>query len=110
MTNKQVKIIENQIEMLKKEHQEILDKCTDRLTHLANTDGTYQNYQGQLTEKNKRLKDFHVFLDMIKGEKTDGIPRNESTKEKASGPSEIKRRKRKLEAGTSKSINDNKKS
>ena len=70
--NKQAKIIENKIAQQSKEITELQNTCSSRLEVLARSDGVYQNLQGQVMEKQKRLIDMNEFLQMISKElKTD---------------------------------------
>ena len=78
--NKQVKILENKISQLEKESKELMERCDNRLESLARNDGIYQNFQGQIIEKQKRLIDMREFLQMI------GNVKSEETKPKDEKP------------------------
>ena len=65
MTNKQGKILTNQVAQLEKEVNELANNCNNRIEVLARNDGIYQNLQGQLLEKRKRIDDHQKFLQIL---------------------------------------------
>ena len=87
MSNKQSKILTNQIAQLEKEVNELSSECNKRLEMLARSDGIYQNLQGQLIEKKKRVTDYQNFISLLvttkqENEKEDE-PRGPGTSRKA---------------------------
>ena len=63
--NKQLKILENKVKQLETEAAQLTANCNSRLELLARNDAIYQNFQGQIAEKQKRLIDMNEFLQMI---------------------------------------------
>lgn len=97
MTNKQIKILNNKINQVSKEIDELGKNCDTRLEYLARNDGLYQNFQGQLLEKQNRITDYQDFIKMINGEES----KNVGPTTQDSGPTESKGRKRKTTKSTS---------
>lgn len=91
MTNKQVKILNNKVNQVTTEIEELSKSCNTRLELLARNDPLYQNYQGQLAEKQKRIADYQDFIQMINGE-DQNVKR---TPTQDSGPTKPKRGERK---------------
>ena len=70
----------------KKEVNELSNECGKRLEMIARNDGIYQNLQGQLIEKKKRITDYQNFIQMISksdiNDETTNEPREQRTPRK----------------------------